>query len=105
MEQMKTTWRVRHAGSRRTWERLPATQLTRDAKKASSAMKLLPTIRCRTSIAAQLGRSLSHAESILFVARSNTKLPLECVPLVHCALNALARTMGAQCKGTKTKRH
>ena len=75
------------------------------ASKPSLALKLLPTIRCKTSIAVQPGRSLSHAASILFVARSNTKLPLECVPLVHCTLNALARTMGAQCKGTKTKRH
>src|SRR5437667_12720804 len=105
MAPTKTTWLVWRAGLRRTWEKRPATQLTRDVKKAYSAMKLLPTIRSKISIAVQSGRSLSHAESILFVARSNTKLPLECVPLVHCALNALARTMGAQCKGTKTKRH
>src|SRR5438552_11223312 len=42
MTPTKTTWRVRRAGSRRTWEKRPAIQRTRDAKKASSAMKLLP---------------------------------------------------------------
>src|SRR5207247_9121845 len=105
MAQTKGTWPVRRERSRRTWEKQRATQPTLDAKKASLATKLLLTIRCKTSIAVQPARSLSRAESILFVARSNTKLQLECAPLVPCALNAPARTMDARCKGTKTKRH
>src|SRR5437016_1218108 len=97
MGRMKTMWRVRNAQSPRTWEKQPTTRLTRDAKKASLAMKPSATILLRISIVVRLGQVLKprrvYAIRRTLEYKASAKTCGRCALRLQCTRSTYGRTV------------